>query len=162
MSREFCEDIIKKVEQGVGRDTQGDLLREIEKTFKEKGDELDYRKLCLVFMQRSSEFAVEAMRLSWAIDRAVSLDKIKEKAKSFDLSEASEFIGKHEVSKIEQYYQDIRDGKKSPRFRDDIPTDLIVEMKQSGMTLDSIATETGLARSTVVNRLRRWKQYNGC
>ena len=161
MSKEFCEHIETKIKQGVGVDTQGDLLREIERYFKNKGDELDYRKLCLVFMQRSSDFAVEAMRLSWAIDRAVSLDKIKEKAKSFDLSEASEFIGKHEVSKIEQYYQDIRDGKRSPRFRDDVPTDLIVEMKQQGMTLDSIAAETGLARSTVVNRLRKWKQGNG-
>ena len=79
MSREFCEDIMNKAEQGLGRDTQGDLLREIERTFKEKGKDVDYRSLCLVFMQRSSDFAVDAMRLSWAIDRAVSLDKIKEK-----------------------------------------------------------------------------------
>lgn len=162
MSREFCEHIETKMKQGVGVDTQGDLLREIERYFKNKGDKLDYRKLCLVFMQRSSDFAVDAMRLSWSIDRAVSLDEIKKKAKNVDLSEASELFGKHEVSKIEQYYQDIRDGKKSPRFRDDVPTELIVELKQSGMTLDNIAAETGLARSTVVNRLRKWKQINEC
>lgn len=161
MSKEFCEHIETKMKQGVGVDNQGDLLREIERHFKSKGQTLDYRRLCLVFMQRSSDFAVDDMRLSWAIDKAVSLDGIKEKAKNMDLSEASELFGKHEVSKMEQYYQDIRDGKKSPRFRDDVPTELIVEMKQQGMTLDNIAAETGLARSTVVNRLRKWKQTNG-
>lgn len=158
MSKEFCEDVLKKVDQGVGRDTQGDLLREIESTFEEKGRAVDYKSLCLVFMQRSSEFAIESMRLSWAINQAYNIEDIKKKAKDFNLSDASEFLGKPDVSKMEQYYQDIRDGKKSPRFRDDVPTELIVELKESGLTLDRIAAETGLARSTVVNRLRKWKQ----
>ena len=98
------------------------------------------------------------MRLLWAINQAVKLEDMKEKAKEFNISDASEFLGKPDVSKIEQYYQDIRDGKKSPRFRDDVPTELIIELKESGLTLDRIAAETGLARSTVVNRLRKWKQ----
>lgn len=161
MSREFCEHIENKMKQGEGIEKQGDLLREIERHFKTKGEILDYRKLCLVFMQRSSDFAVDAMRLSWTIDRAVSLDGLKEKAKNIDLSEASEMFGGASTSKMEQYYQDIRDGKKSPRFRDDVPTELVVQMKQQGMTLDNISAETGLSRSTVVNRLRKWKQTNG-
>ena len=58
------------------------------------------------------------------------------------------------VSKIEKRYQQMRQGTVKPRFRSDVPTELLRKMRERGYSYERISRETGLSKSAVIYRLK--------
>lgn len=58
------------------------------------------------------------------------------------------------VSKIEKRYQQMRQGTVKPRFRSDVPTELLKKMRERGYSYERISRETGLSKSAVIYRLK--------
>ena len=58
------------------------------------------------------------------------------------------------ASKIEKRYQQMRQGTVKPRFRSDVPTELLRKMRERGYSYERISRETGLSKSAVIYRLK--------
>ena len=58
------------------------------------------------------------------------------------------------TSKIEKRYQQMRQGTVKPRFRSDVPTELLRKMRERGYSYERISRETGLSKSAVIYRLK--------
>ena len=58
------------------------------------------------------------------------------------------------ASKIEKRYQQMRQGTVKPRFRSDVPTERLKELRKKGYSYERIAQETGLSKSAVIYRLK--------
>lgn len=170
MDIKFCKYLERVINKESYYEKRLSLMEDIEQYFKENGIGLNYRRLALVFMERSSYFCVLAMTLTRKIDRAYDVKELQEfvERQEFDTEDALEFIKatvlKYEdqpVSKMDAYYQDIRNGKRSPRFRSDVTTERIQELREKEkMTYEQISVETGLSRSTIINRLKKAKENN--
>lgn len=58
------------------------------------------------------------------------------------------------ASKMEKRYQQMRQGTVKPRFRSDVPTELLRKMRERGYSYERISRETGLSKSAVIYRLK--------
>lgn len=58
------------------------------------------------------------------------------------------------TSKMEKRYQQMRQGTVKPRFRSDVPTERLKELRKKGYSYERIAQETGLSKSAVIYRLK--------
>jgi len=58
------------------------------------------------------------------------------------------------ASKMEKRYQQMRQGTVKPRFRSDVPTERLKELRKKGYSYERIAQETGLSKSAVIYRLK--------
>lgn len=58
------------------------------------------------------------------------------------------------TSKMEKRYQQMRQGTVKPRFRSDVPTELLRKMRERGYSYERISRETGLSKSAVIYRLK--------
>lgn len=58
------------------------------------------------------------------------------------------------TSKMEKRYQQMRQGTVRPRFRSDVPTERLKELRKKGYSYERIAQETGLSKSAVIYRLK--------
>lgn len=57
-------------------------------------------------------------------------------------------------SKMDQRYEQMRRGEVKPRFRSDVPTERLKELRKEGYSYERIAQETGLSKSAVIYRLK--------
>lgn len=57
-------------------------------------------------------------------------------------------------TKMEQRYEKMRTGQVKPRLRSDVPTELLVSLREQGYSYNKISTMTGLSKSTIIYRLR--------
>lgn len=57
-------------------------------------------------------------------------------------------------TKIEQRYEKMRTGQVKPRLRSDVPTELLVSLREQGYSYNKISAMTGLSKSTIIYRLR--------
>lgn len=58
------------------------------------------------------------------------------------------------TSKMEKRYQQMRQGTVKPRFRSDVQTERLKELRKKGYSYERIAQETGLSKSAVIYRLK--------
>ena len=58
------------------------------------------------------------------------------------------------ASKMEKRYQQMRQGTVKTRFRSDVPTERLKELRKKGYSYERIAQETGLSKSAVIYRLK--------
>ncbi len=57
-------------------------------------------------------------------------------------------------SRMEERYEQMRRGEVKPRFRSDVPTERLKELRKKGYSYERIAQETGLSKSAVIYRLK--------
>lgn len=57
-------------------------------------------------------------------------------------------------TKMEQRYEKMRAGQVKPRLRSDVPTELLVSLRERGYSYNKISAMTGLSKSTIIYRLR--------
>lgn len=64
------------------------------------------------------------------------------------------------LSKIEAYHQMMREGKAKPALRKDIKTEDLIALKEKGLSYEEVANQSGLSRSAVIYRLKKWRDSN--
>lgn len=116
------------------------------------GEDFDY---CLGFYTALA-YAVELKKETEKIKKEAE-QRLRQQQASMQQQQLQQMLRQQPpqpTSKIEKRYQQMRQGTVKPRFRSDVPTELLRKMRERGYSYERISRETGLSKSAVIYRLK--------